>query len=266
MCSVVMSVPFSGAPLAPVEAGVCVNRSLPIVSFVTCRWYSAPTTFNNVGSEDALATYDSSTCFHIEVSVDEALIWHFRAGDWMHGSIPGSWLASVLWRDTCYEFEKHIFASRSRCRVDVFGAFECDVCSEVNHVRTVTPIDAALGLDILVYRSQGEVAYGRQLVDSVVRDPGTGSLCPGYRCTVELLYGRAAGCRRVGRGVQFNQRTAWCADGGRISAWSTAVPWNEVLWNVLRWLVGVVAWLIEIQGDAVVYSLVVRAIRDDVVH
>lgn len=47
--------------------------------------------------------------------------------------------------------------------MDAFREFLWTVCSGLKRLCTVVPVDAALGFDMFVYRTQVEVAYARRL-------------------------------------------------------------------------------------------------------
>lgn len=74
-------------------------------------------------------------------------------------------LRSIVWRETCCASAGDLFASRNRSGGEVFRECVRTVYSEVNRVRMAVPVDAALGMDMLVYRTQQEVANAWRLAD-----------------------------------------------------------------------------------------------------
>lgn len=99
----------------------------------------------------------------MEALADGDLVWRYSTDEWLPGRITASSLRTRVWSDMCCASDKHLFASGNRSRVEAFREFVRTVCSGVNRLRTVVPVDAALGLDMFVYRKQGEVAYARRL-------------------------------------------------------------------------------------------------------
>lgn len=96
---------------------------------------------------------------------EEALVQRYCTCGWLPGSIIVSSLRSRAWRDTLCASSRDQLMTGNRSHSDLLREFVHTVCSVVNRLRKVVPVDAEIGLDIYVRRTQGEVLYAGRLAE-----------------------------------------------------------------------------------------------------
>lgn len=110
------------APLPATSVGS--DRSLPVVSQVTGRKYTAPSSLDSVWYEDVLSMYANAPWFRRDVLADEALLQRYYTGVWLPSGIPIPSLRSRAWRDTSCASSEDLFVTCNRSR-SMLSASSC---------------------------------------------------------------------------------------------------------------------------------------------